>query len=128
MAKSASPSSMAKMIIPMLVVALTISSMPMQSSAAISCGLVVIKLVPCIGYVQNGGNNVPYACCNGITSLYNAAVTTPDRQTVCNCIVSASRGFKYDNYNLRRAASLPARCGVHLPYQIDPSIDCSKVT
>ncbi|CAN0846875.1 Non-specific lipid-transfer protein 1 [Linum grandiflorum] len=101
-------------------------AMSKGTAAAVSCGQVVNTLYPCLTYVQYGGS-IPANCCNGIRALNNAAATTPDRQGVCSCLVSSLRGFNISPYSLRLAASLPAGCGVNLPYRIDPSIDCSKV-
>lgn len=63
-------------------------------------------------------------CCNGIRGLYNAAQTTPDRQSACNCLKSLTNG--YTSAEIAKAARLPAQCSVHLPYRIDPSTDCAR--
>ncbi|CAI9269051.1 unnamed protein product [Lactuca saligna] len=94
------------------------------TEAAISCGQVTSNLAGCLGYLRNGGA-VPTACCNGVKALNNAAKSTPDRQTACNCLKNASNsvsGIKPAN-----AANLPRQCGVNIPYKISPSTDCSKV-
>ncbi|CAN1134175.1 Non-specific lipid-transfer protein [Linum perenne] len=104
----------------------TLMFMANGATAAVSCNQVVSTLYPCLTYVQYGGG-IPATCCNGIRALNNAAATTPDRQGVCSCLVSSLRGISISPYNLRLAASLPAGCGVNLPYRIDPSIDCSRV-
>ncbi|GKV03042.1 hypothetical protein SLEP1_g15408 [Rubroshorea leprosula] len=100
----------------------------LQAQAAVTCGDVVRNLTPCISYVSNGGS-IPQTCCNGIKTLYSAAQTTTDRQTVCKCIKSAvnAYGNQYSNYNLDLAAGLPGKCGVNIPYKISPSTDCDKV-
>ncbi|MFS8014037.1 putative plant lipid transfer protein/Par allergen [Helianthus anomalus] len=95
-----------------------------HAEAAITCGQVVSKLVPCLGYLQTGGTPTP-ACCNGVTSLNAAAQSTPDRQTACNCLKSSYSS--YPNINPANAASLPGKCGVNIPYKISPSTDCSSV-
>ncbi|KAK4406279.1 Non-specific lipid-transfer protein 1 [Sesamum angolense] len=61
----------------------------------------------------------------GVKGLYAAAKTTPDRQSVCNCLKSLAAS--YSTLNLGKAAGLPAQCGVNIPYKISPSTDCSKV-
>ncbi|KAL2500378.1 Non-specific lipid-transfer protein 3 [Forsythia ovata] len=94
------------------------------AEAAVSCGTVVSNLRPCLPYVQ-GGNVVPAACCGGIKSLYGAAKTTQDRQSVCNCLKSLAGS--YSGINFGKAAGLPGKCGVSIPYKIAPSTDCSKV-
>ncbi|KAL2479344.1 Non-specific lipid-transfer protein 1 [Abeliophyllum distichum] len=93
------------------------------AEAAVSCSMVVSDLKPCLSYVQ-GGNVVPAACCGGIKHLYGASKTTQDRQSVCNCLKSLARS--YSGINLDKAAGLPGKCGVNIPYKIDPSTDCSK--
>ncbi|KAH7553959.1 hypothetical protein ACOSP7_029098 [Xanthoceras sorbifolium] len=99
---------------------------PKCTKAAITCGQVVNSLTPCINYVANGGA-VPPECCNGVSALYNAARTTPDRQTVCKCLKQAISGVPYSGFNLGLAAGLPGKCGVNIPYKISPSTDCNRV-
>ncbi|GMY25694.1 non-specific lipid-transfer protein 3-like [Fagus crenata] len=96
-----------------------------KAEAEIQCGQVVRYLTPCISYVANGGT-VPAACCSGIKSLYSLAQTTPDRQSVCNCLKQAVSGVPYTAFNLGLAAGLPNKCGVNIPFKISPSTDCSK--
>ena len=98
----------------------------LSAEAAITCGQVDGSLTPCISYVTSGGA-VPANCCGGIRSLYNAAKTTVDRQSVCRCLKSAVNGISYSPYNLALAAGLPAKCGVNIPYNINPSTDCNSV-
>ncbi|KAK9290876.1 hypothetical protein L1049_009054 [Liquidambar formosana] len=97
-----------------------------HAEAAITCGAVVNSLTPCIPYVTTGGA-VPANCCSGIKSLYGAAQTTADRQSVCRCLKSAASGISYTSYNLALAAGLPAKCGINIPYKISPSTDCNSV-
>ncbi|CAI9268704.1 unnamed protein product [Lactuca saligna] len=108
----------------MMVLCVVVTSMVVAApyaEAAITCAQVVSSLSPCLSYLKNGGA-VPSACCNGVKSLNSAARTTPDRQTACRCLKSASGGVNPGN-----AASLPGKCGVSIPYKISPSTDCSKV-
>ncbi|XP_050383561.1 non-specific lipid-transfer protein 1-like [Argentina anserina] len=112
------------------VVCLVVLSMAALSfgggKAAITCGQVVNKLMPCVPYVQTGGT--PAAnCCNGIRTLNGMAKTTPDRQGVCNCLKQAITGIPYTGANTGLAAGLPAKCGVNLPYKINPSTDCKSI-
>ncbi|KAL3536611.1 hypothetical protein ACH5RR_005072 [Cinchona calisaya] len=86
-----------------------------------SCGQVVRDLLPCVGYLKNGGL-VSGSCCGGVRKLKADAKTTADRQRACRCLKGASAGIKVGN-----AQSLPGKCGVSIPYKISPSIDCSKV-
>lgn len=108
-------------------VALCTVAIARLATADISCGQVVNYLMPCVSYVQNGGT-VPANCCGGIKTLYQAAQTTADRQSVCNCLKNALNQvpFPYTNYNLGLAAGLPAKCGIDLPYKISPSTDCKR--
>ncbi|ESQ49196.1 hypothetical protein EUTSA_v10021759mg [Eutrema salsugineum] len=94
--------------------------------AAVSCNSVVSELYPCISYVVQGGN-VPASCCNGIRTLNGQAQTPADRQSVCRCIKNAIGGVSYSSNNLNNALSLPAKCGVNLPYRISPSTNCDSI-
>ncbi|XP_060202631.1 non-specific lipid-transfer protein 1-like [Lycium barbarum] len=90
---------------------------------ALTCGQVTSSLAPCIPYLRNAG---PMGgCCGGVKNLANAARTTPDRQTACNCLKSAAGAISGINYS--KAAGLPGVCGVNIPYKISPSTDCSTV-
>ncbi|PIN08194.1 hypothetical protein CDL12_19225 [Handroanthus impetiginosus] len=104
----------------MVVVALA----PPQTEAAISCSTVGTYVSPCANYVLYGGTP-PASCCEGIRSLNNQASTTADRQAVCNCLKSIASSATPAMIN--NAASLPAKCGVSIPFKISPSTDCSKV-
>ncbi|PRQ42705.1 putative plant lipid transfer protein/Par allergen [Rosa chinensis] len=97
-----------------------------DAKAAITCGQVVNKLMPCVAYVQNGGTPA-VGCCSGIKTLYGMAQTTPDRQSVCNCLKQAVAGIPYTGANAGLAAGLPGKCGVNLPYKINPSTDCKSI-
>lgn len=90
---------------------------------AITCGQITSNLIPCVSYLQRGGP-VPPRCCNGIRSIANAARTTVDRRTACNCLKSAAA--RAQGINLRNAESLPSKCNVRIPYKISISIDCAR--
>ncbi|KAL2500305.1 Non-specific lipid-transfer protein 3 [Forsythia ovata] len=107
----------------MCLVLIAVALVAPLAEAAISCGMVVSDLAPCLSYLR-GGNDIPAACCGGIKSLYGAAKTTPDRQAVCNCLKSLAGSYSSINFN--KAAGLPGKCGVSIPYKIAPSTDCSK--
>ncbi|KAL2479341.1 Non-specific lipid-transfer protein 3 [Abeliophyllum distichum] len=110
----------------MCLVLIAVALVAPLAEAAITCGTVVSSLSPCLPYLQGrNGNAVPAACCGGIESLYSAAKTTPDRQSVCNCLKSLAGSYKGINFD--KAAGLPGKCGVNIPYKIAPSTDCSKV-
>nr|GLL36794.1 non-specific lipid-transfer protein 1-like [Ipomoea trifida] len=106
-------------IMSMVAAAAMMSGLHAQS---MTCSTVATDLYPCLYYVKNGGA-VPMSCCDGIKSIYRAAVTTADRQTVCKCVKNAAgsiTGLKLD-----LAAGLPQKCGVSIPYNISPSINCA---
>ncbi|XP_062165808.1 non-specific lipid-transfer protein 1-like isoform X1 [Alnus glutinosa] len=93
------------------------------ADAAVSCGQVQSNLLPCFPYLRNSGNGaVPPACCGGIVAVNNAAKTTPDRQTVCDCLKKAASAFSTVNPNV--IAGLPAKCKVNVPYKISASTNC----
>jgi len=96
-----------------------------EAEAAITCGQVTQSLIPCANYLQSGGTMpISQACCSGVKGLNSAAKSTPDRQAVCNCLKEIANAYPAANFGL--AASVPGKCGVNIPYKIDPSIDCSK--
>lgn len=110
-------------------VCLVVCIMVMTASttkAAISCNQVINTLTPCISYVVGNGA-LTDNCCNAIRGLNSAARTTPDRQSVCTCLKNTASQFSYNSRNVALAAGLPGKCGVKLPYKIDPSTDCKSV-
>ncbi|KAK4724640.1 hypothetical protein R3W88_027419 [Solanum pinnatisectum] len=90
---------------------------------AMSCGQVSSSLAPCVPYLQ--GRGPLGGCCGGVKSLLGAAKTPEDRRTACTCIKSVANAVK--GLDTGRAAGLPSTCGVNIPYDISPSVDCSKV-
>ncbi|KAJ6365790.1 hypothetical protein OIU76_030549 [Salix suchowensis] len=96
------------------------------AKAAISCNQVVSALTPCISYVVSNGA-LTQQCCQAIRGLNSAARTTPDRQGVCTCLKNTASQFAYNSRNVALAAGLAGKCGVKLPYKIDPSTDCKSV-
>lgn len=97
-----------------------------QAKAAVTCGTVATSLAPCVDYLQGGaGGTVPGGCCTGIRNLNGMAQTTPDRQMVCQCLKSAAKAMP--NVNVGLASSIPPKCGVNIPYKLDPSTDCSSI-
>ncbi|PKI40946.1 non-specific lipid-transfer protein 1-like [Punica granatum] len=107
------------------VFAVALVAAPIATEAAVTCGQVASSLAPCIPYARSAGGAVPPACCSGIKTLDGMARTTPDRQATCKCLKSASTSISGINYGL--VASLPAKCGVNIPYKISPSTDCARV-
>lgn len=96
-----------------------------QAKATVTCGTVATSLTPCLNYLQAGASGaVPGGCCTGIKTLNGAAQSTPDRQMVCQCLKSAAKAMP--NVNVGLASSIPPKCGVNIPYKLDPSTDCSS--
>ncbi|XP_058732924.1 non-specific lipid-transfer protein 1-like [Vicia villosa] len=96
-----------------------------QTLAALTCLQVDAKLAPCIPYVTGSGGAVPQPCCDGITALNNQAATKNDRQAACKCIEKAAKALP--GLNVDALFGLPSKCGVKLPYNLGPSIDCNKI-
>ncbi|GLT78001.1 hypothetical protein SLA2020_495520 [Shorea laevis] len=96
---------------------------PLVADAAMSCGQVQTSLVPCIPYISNNGaGGVPPGCCSGIVAVNNAAKTTPDRRSICDCLKKAASAFTAVNPNV--ISGLPAKCNVNIPYKISTSTNC----
>ena len=92
------------------------------TEAAVSCGQVSSALSPCISYARGNGASPSAACCSGVRSLASSARSTADKQAACKCIKSAAAGL-----NAGKAAGIPTKCGVSVPYTISSSVDCSKI-
>lgn len=109
-----------------LVVVMSLMLVAHEAEAVLNCNQVTSSLVSCVQYLQSGGAMaIAPACCAGIRSLNAAAQSTPDRQTVCGCLKNAASRFPALNIGL--AASIPGKCGVNIPYKLDPNTDCAKV-
>ncbi|EPS68587.1 non-specific lipid-transfer protein [Genlisea aurea] len=98
------------------------SMMGPTPASAIVCTDVTRYLIPCIGFLTGSGSIGP--CCGGVSGLYNAARSTPDKQTVCNCLKNLAQAYPSI---AGRAAGLPGQCGVQIGYSIDPHTDCRTV-
>ncbi|GAB2229524.1 hypothetical protein Droror1_Dr00013770 [Drosera rotundifolia] len=94
------------------------------AEAGITCGTVSKNIVPCMKYLTTNVA-LPKACCDGVSALSKAAATSADRRTACTCLKSMSGAIS--GLNRGKAAALPGKCGVRVPYAISPSTDCSKV-
>ncbi|KAI4356121.1 hypothetical protein L6164_000168 [Bauhinia variegata] len=92
--------------------------------AAISCGQVSSALAPCIKYLTSTAPLAP-PCCAGVKSVAAAAQTPADKQAACNCMKSAAG--QISNLNPDKAASLPGKCGVNIPYKISTSTNCATI-
>ncbi|MBV7591623.1 non-specific lipid-transfer protein, partial [Escherichia coli] len=85
--------------------------------AAISCGQVTSALSPCISYARGNVANPPAACCSGVRKLAGLARSTADKQATCRCLKSVAGGL-----NPNKAAGIPSKCGVSVPYTISASV------
>lgn len=94
------------------------------AEAGILCSHVTSSMSPCIPYGTGKVPTPPGECCREIKTLNNAAKTTTDRQTVCNCLKSLASAIPGIKYNV--VEGLPGKCGVSIPYKIHPSTDCNR--
>ncbi|KAF7020693.1 hypothetical protein CFC21_033758 [Triticum aestivum] len=106
----------------LVLVALVATMLLIATDAAISCGQVNSALSPCISYARGNGANPSAACCSGVRRLAGAVRSTTDKKTTCNCIKSAAGGL-----NAGKAADIPSKCSISIPYAISPSLDCSTI-
>lgn len=107
-----------------MVLAATVLAPPAMVRAAISCSAVYSTLMPCLQFVQGGGAP-SRGCCSGIQSLLAEANNTPDRRTICGCLKNVANGASGGPY-ITRAAALPSKCNVALPYKISPDVNCDS--
>lgn len=115
---------MTKPMSTILIAAVLIAAAVMpRGEAKITCGKVVARLSRCLPYLRDKG---PLAakCCEGVKGLNDAADNRTDRQKVCSCLKSLATSISGINFD--KAAGLPKKCGVNVPYIISPNIDCSK--
>ncbi|XP_047340124.1 non-specific lipid-transfer protein 1-like [Impatiens glandulifera] len=94
-----------------------------HAQATITCGDVTGYISPCLAYAMNGGGCPANCLLEGVKGLNNAAATTSDRQATCECLKTLAGSTSFSH-----AAEIPDKCGVHIPYTISPSTDCTKVT
>uniref|UniRef100_A0ACD5TGE5 Uncharacterized protein n=1 Tax=Avena sativa TaxID=4498 RepID=A0ACD5TGE5_AVESA len=116
----------ATMLVVASLLAVALALAPRGASAALSCSAVYDTLMPCLGYVQSGGA-VPQACCGGIKSLVSRASSTTDRRAVCSCLKNLAKAAAGSGPYVDRAAGLPRKCGVHLPFKIGPNVNCNSI-
>lgn len=117
------PNKLATLALAVLLAA-TLAAPPAGVEAAISCSTVYSTLMPCLPFVQSGSNLPPPTCCSGIRSLLTQASTTPDRRTICGCLKTVASRAAGSNY-ISRAAALPSKCNVNLPYKISGDVNCN---
>ncbi|KAL1540014.1 non-specific lipid-transfer protein 8-like [Salvia divinorum] len=92
-------------------------------SRALTCSDVMKDLRPCINYLKSGSGAPPSPCCAGASNLAATATATADKQTACNCIKNAAKSI---TIKPELAKALPGNCGISMPFQISPNVDCSK--
>nr|ACN30979.1 unknown [Zea mays] len=109
-----------------VLLAATVVAPPAAVRAAMSCSTVYSTLMPCLPFVQMGGAMPPQPCCGGIRSLLQQANNTPDRRTICGCLKNVANGANGSGTYISRAAALPSKCGVALPYKISTICGCLK--
>ncbi|XP_028788812.1 non-specific lipid-transfer protein 1-like [Neltuma alba] len=92
--------------------------------AAITCDQATGYLKPCHEYLTgpSGAKPLP-AYCDGAKALVSAAATPEDRKTACECIKAAAQTMPI---NAQNAHDLPDNCGISLPFEISPDLDCNK--
>ena len=94
------------------------------ANAAMTCNDVTDTLYPCAGYATTPGDDPPPAgCCGGLKDINDKATTTPERQSVCECL--KTNVLRIPGVNPGTVAALPKKCDVPLPYQITADFDCS---
>nr|QDQ71826.1 LTP2 [Triticum aestivum] len=106
----------------LVLVALVAAMILAASDAAISCCQVSSALTPCLPHAKGNGASPSGACCTGVRKLAGLARSTADKQATCRCLKSAAGGL-----NPGKAAGIPSKCGVSVPYTISASVDCSKI-
>ncbi|XP_057830687.1 non-specific lipid-transfer protein 1 isoform X2 [Cryptomeria japonica] len=96
-----------------------------RGEAAITCTMVTQKMAGCVGYLQSGAGKPTANCCAGVKSLAQSATTTQDRRTACGCLKQASSAVP--NVKPNAVSSLPASCGVSLPFKISLNTNCNTI-
>ncbi|WMV51776.1 hypothetical protein MTR67_045161 [Solanum verrucosum] len=89
---------------------------------AVTCGQIQVGVVNCLPYLQNRG---PIGgCCGVIKDLLKLCKTPHERRKSCRCVKKAANTIKGIDFG--KAAGLSGVCGVEIPFEISPSVDCSK--
>ncbi|XP_059291960.1 non-specific lipid-transfer protein 2-like [Lycium barbarum] len=90
---------------------------------AVTCGQIQVGVVNCLPYLQNRG---PLGgCCGAIKYLLTLCKTTQERRKSCGCVKTAANTIKGIDFG--KAAGLSGVCGAKIPFEISPTVDCSKV-
>ncbi|KAF7835876.1 non-specific lipid-transfer protein 8 [Senna tora] len=108
----------------LLVLVLLLVPLASSSSNEITCSDVIGYLRPCEEYLTaESGSKPSESCCEGANALKSAAITQQDRIAACECIKTVAKSIKLNPQN---AHDLPSNCGITLPFEISPTLDCSK--
>jgi hypothetical protein len=91
-----------------LALAVLLAAPPAAVHAAMSCNTVYSTLMPCLPFVQTGGNLPPPTCCSGIRSLLSQAGTTPDRRTISGCLKNVAASSDYISRAAHQVRRQPA--------------------
>ncbi|KAF3776889.1 Non-specific lipid-transfer protein [Nymphaea thermarum] len=111
----------------MVMVIVLAAALP-KAKAAMTCDALYEGLLPCLEYVIHRGGFAapPPRCCSSVRNLINSTLRLPaDRQAACRCLKMAFFGYS-GPFNYRLARALPAACGAHLAFPVDPSINCNR--
>ncbi|VFR01811.1 unnamed protein product [Cuscuta campestris] len=94
--------------------------------AQLTCNTVLSTLTPCFGFVMGLGNFTK-ECCGGAKSVFKTAQSqgVKARKTVCSCLKNMAPIATPDQ--MSRAASLPGKCHIAVPFKISTQIDCSTI-
>ncbi|KAL5708900.1 hypothetical protein ACHQM5_019646 [Ranunculus cassubicifolius] len=95
-----------------------------QPGQAIECPAVDSCLAQCVPFLIGGAGPTP-ACCKGVQSLKDMAVTHADKTTACNCVKQAAA--KVANIKPDAVSSLPTKCGIPFSFPVSVSTDCSNI-
>uniref|UniRef100_A0A0A8ZYK5 Bifunctional inhibitor/plant lipid transfer protein/seed storage helical domain-containing protein n=1 Tax=Arundo donax TaxID=35708 RepID=A0A0A8ZYK5_ARUDO len=57
--------------------------------------------------------------------ILSASRAMPNRLAICTCLKNLAAGSAGGPY-ITRAAGLPGRCGVPLPYKLSPNMNCNS--
>lgn len=115
---------LAKLLIISMAIAFVAIEAPIKARAEVTCDTVKTYLKPCTSYVEFQTSTVPKDCCEGINNLNGAAQSTPERQSVCKCLIQGVS--KVPGFVVERAGGIPIKCGISLPYKISPSTNCAR--
>ncbi|XP_055807822.1 non-specific lipid-transfer protein 2-like [Solanum dulcamara] len=90
---------------------------------AVTCGQIQVGVVNCLPYLQNRG---PLGnCCGVLKELLKLCKTPHERRKSCRCVKTAANTIKGVDFG--KANGLSGVCGIKIPFEIGPTVDCSKV-